>query len=163
MANRPTHGFPPGSVLADTQRAKESPGAASRALGMLRNVQSPRRPILFQGTNQARRGIEAPMREAQNSPRARVIGTDALRIVLIVPEPSDGQERKQDNKDDPNINAHQSSPAAALPTNSSLTDGFYFDHLVAQAPERKPVLSSPRHCRDVAHAQTGLAQTRRFL
>jgi len=54
---------------------------------------------------------------------ARVIGTDALRIVLIVPEPSDGQERKQDNKDDPNINAHQSSLAAALPTNSSLTDG----------------------------------------
>ena len=94
---------------------------------------------------------------------ARVIGTDALRIVLIVPEPSDGQERKQDNKDDPNINAHQSSPAAALPTNSSLTDGIYFDDLVAQAPERKPVLSRPRHRRDVAHAQTGLAQTRRFL
>ena len=45
---------------------------------------------------------------------ARVIGTDALRIVLIVPEPSDGQERKQDNKDDPNINAHQSSPAAGF-------------------------------------------------
>ena len=87
---------------------------------------------------------------------ARVIGTDALRIVLIVPEPSDGQERKQDNKDDPNINAHQSSPAAALPTNSSLTDGIYFDDLVAQAPERKPVPSRPRHCRDVAHAQTGL-------
>jgi len=34
-----------------------------------------------------------------------------LPIVLIVPEPSDGQERKQDNKDDPNINADQSSPA----------------------------------------------------
>src|SRR6516164_2958139 len=50
-----------------------------------------------------------------------------------------------------------------LPTNSSLTDGIYFDDLVAQAPERKPVPSSPRHCRDVAHAQTGLAQTRRFL
>src|SRR5262249_21564550 len=60
--------------------------------------------------------IEAPMREAQSSPAAhrgaRVIGTDALRIVLISPEPSDGQERKQDNKGDPNINAHQSSPAA---------------------------------------------------
>ena len=94
---------------------------------------------------------------------ARVIGTDALRIVLIVPEPSDGQERKQDNKDDPNINAHQSSPAAALPTKSSLTDGIYFDDLVAQAPERKPGLSRPRHRRDVAHAETGLAQTRRFL
>jgi len=46
---------------------------------------------------------------------ARVIGTDALRIVLILREPSDGQERKQDSEDDPNINAHQSSLAAALP------------------------------------------------
>jgi hypothetical protein len=43
---------------------------------------------------------------------ARVIGTDALRILLVSPEPSDGQEHKQDTKDDPNINAHQSSPAA---------------------------------------------------
>src|SRR6516225_610179 len=40
---------------------------------------------------------------------ARVIGTDALRIVLILREPRDGQERKQDSEDDPNINAHQSS------------------------------------------------------
>src|SRR5262249_51888041 len=39
---------------------------------------------------------------------ARVIGTDALRILPISREPSDGQERKQDNKYDPNINAHQS-------------------------------------------------------
>jgi hypothetical protein len=60
--------------------------------------------------------IEAPKREAQSSPAAhrgaRVIGADALRIVLISPEPSDGQERNQDNEDNPNINAHQSSPAA---------------------------------------------------
>jgi hypothetical protein len=82
--------------------------------------------------------------------------------MLILEEPRGGQERKQDSEDDPDINAHQSSPAAALPTNSSLTDGIYFDDLVAQAPERKPVPSGPRHCRDVAHAQTGLAQTRRF-
>jgi len=51
------------------------------------------------------------MREV--SPRAHggawVIGTEALRIVLISREPSDGQERNQNNKDDPNINAHQSS------------------------------------------------------
>jgi len=51
------------------------------------------------------------MREV--SPRAHrgawVIGTEALRIVLILREPSDGQERNQNNKDDPNINAHQSS------------------------------------------------------
>ena len=81
----------------------------------------------------------------------------------ILQEPRGGQERKQDSEDDRDINAHQSNPAAALPTNSSLTDAIYFDDLVAQAPERKPVPSRPRHCRDVAHAQTGLAQTRRFL
>jgi hypothetical protein len=43
---------------------------------------------------------------------ARVIGTDAMRILLISQELSDSQERHQDNKDNPNINAHQSSPAA---------------------------------------------------
>ena len=36
----------------------------------------------------------------------------AFRSFLILREPSDGQERKQDSEDDPNINAHQSSPAA---------------------------------------------------
>jgi hypothetical protein len=49
--------------------------------------------------------------------------------MLISQEPRGGQERKQDSEDDPDINAHQSSPAAALPTNSSLTDGIYFDDL----------------------------------
>jgi len=53
--------------------------------------------------------------------------------MLILQEPRGGQERKQDSEDDPDINAHQSSPAAALPTNSSLTDPL------------------------VVHAQTGLA------
>jgi hypothetical protein len=52
-------------------------------------------------------------REARSSPlahrSARVIGTDALYILLVSPEPSDGEEHKQDTKDDPNINAHQSS------------------------------------------------------
>jgi len=56
------------------------------------------------------------MHGARSSPQthrgAWVIGTDALRILLVSPEPSDGQEHKQDTKDDPNINAHQSSPAA---------------------------------------------------
>jgi hypothetical protein len=56
------------------------------------------------------------MREARSSPPAhrgaRVIGTDALRILLISQELSDGQERHQDNEDNPNIKAHQSSPAA---------------------------------------------------
>jgi hypothetical protein len=45
---------------------------------------------------------------------ARVIGTDAMRILLISQELSDGQERTQDNKDNPNINAHQSTPPAPL-------------------------------------------------
>jgi len=64
------------------------------------------------------------MREARSSPPAyrgaRVIGADALRLVLILQEPSDGQERKQDSEDDPNINAHQvSSPAAgSVPTDT---------------------------------------------
>ena len=49
--------------------------------------------------------------------------------MLILQEPRGGQERKQDSEDDPDINAHQSSPAAALPTNSSLTDRIYFDDL----------------------------------
>jgi hypothetical protein len=40
----------------------------------------------------------------------RVIDTDALRILLLSREPSDGQKRNQDNEDYPNINAHQSSP-----------------------------------------------------
>jgi hypothetical protein len=106
---------------------------------------------------QIRQGADRSAKaEGQSSPPAhrgaRVIRTDALRFMLILEEPRGGQERKQDSEDDPDINAHQSSPAAALPTNSSLTDGIYFDDLVAQAPERKPVPSSPRNCRDVAHA-----------
>jgi hypothetical protein len=51
------------------------------------------------------------MREARSPPPAhqgaRVIRTDALRFVLILREPRDGQERKQDSEDDPDINAHQ--------------------------------------------------------
>ena len=35
-----------------------------------------------------------------------------VRFSVILQEPSDGQEHKQDSEDDPNINAHQSSPAA---------------------------------------------------
>jgi hypothetical protein len=64
-------------------------------------------------TNHARRADRSI--EAQSSPAAhqgaRVIGADALRIVLISPDPSDGQECNQDNEGNPNINAHQSSPA----------------------------------------------------
>ena len=73
-------------------------------------------PILSPNTNQAKAGSRHRCREAQSSPRAhrgaRVIGTDALRILLISQELSDGQERHQDNEDNPNINTHQERPAA---------------------------------------------------
>src|SRR5215472_4177581 len=73
------------------------------------------RAALSQITQGADRSIEASKREAQSLPAAhqgaRVIGADALRIVLISPDPSDGQECNQDNEGNPNINAHQSSPA----------------------------------------------------
>jgi hypothetical protein len=56
---------------------------------------------------------------AQNSPPAhrgaRVIGADALRILLISQELSDSQERTQDNKDNPNVNVHESRPVGAIP------------------------------------------------
>ena len=82
-------------------------------------------------------------RERQSSPPAhrgaRVIRTDALRFMLILQEPRGGQERKQDSEDDPDINAHQSSPAAALPTNSSLTDGIYFDEPKRPSANRSPL------------------------
>jgi hypothetical protein len=47
---------------------------------------------------------------------ARVIDTDTLlRISLVLRVSSDGQEHEQDSEDNPNVNAHQGSPAAALP------------------------------------------------
>ena len=119
-ASRPTdqrRTLPPGSVLADTRRVKRKPqltsGARTDGTSRGRTLDA---PILSNGTNQARRGSkrQCVKRKAHRPTHrgARVIGVDALHIVLISPEPSDGQERKQDNKDDPNINAHQSSPAA---------------------------------------------------
>ena len=124
--------FPPLEPPPTMHRETKKPRACR---GFQGGIQPPRdqgalgTPILFQRTNQARRG-------SRKRPDQ---------------EPRGGQECKQDSEDDPDINAHQSSPAAALPTNSSLTDRIYFDDLVAQAPVRKPVPSGPRHCRDVAH------------
>jgi hypothetical protein len=45
---------------------------------------------------------------------ARVIGADTLRFSVLLQVSSDDQEREQRSKDNPNVNAHQSSPAAAL-------------------------------------------------
>jgi hypothetical protein len=61
-------------------------------------------PILSQGTNQARRGSKRQcVKHEAHRPH-----TDAVRILLTSREPSDGQERNQDNEDNPNINSHQS-------------------------------------------------------
>ena len=74
-----------------------------------------RRPDPIPRHKSGKARIDARMREAQSSSLthrgARVIGTNALRILLISQEPSDGEERNQDNEDNPNIDAHQSSPA----------------------------------------------------
>jgi hypothetical protein len=65
-------------------------------------------------------------RKAQSSPRAhrgaRVIGTDALRILLISQEPSDGEERNQDNEDNPNVDAHQSRLLPPVRTRGACQD-----------------------------------------
>jgi hypothetical protein len=56
----------------------------------------------------------------------RIIDTDTLRISVVLQVSSDDQEREQGSEDNPNVNAHQSSPAAAaFPANNSLklTDG----------------------------------------
>jgi len=48
-------------------------------------------------------------------PHTEAVGSSAqmrCAFLLMSREPSDGQERNQDNEDNPNINAHQSSPAA---------------------------------------------------
>jgi hypothetical protein len=78
---------------------------------------NPRRSDTIPKRKSGKARIEAPMREARSSPPAhrgaRVIRTDALRFMLILQELRGGQERKQDSEDDPDINAHQSSPAAA--------------------------------------------------
>src|SRR5262245_17204583 len=95
---------------------KESLGRA----GALRNIKEclvlTRRPDTTPRHKSGKARIEAPMREARSSPPAhrgaRVIGTDALRILVTSQESSAGEESNQVNKDDPNINAHQSSPHA---------------------------------------------------
>ena len=45
----------------------------------------------------------------------RVIGTDALRILLMSREPSDGQERNQDNEDNPKMRIRAALPQVWCP------------------------------------------------
>jgi hypothetical protein len=49
----------------------------------------------------------------------RIIDTDTLRVSLVLQVSSDDQEREQGSEDNnPNVNAHQSRPAAALRVNN---------------------------------------------
>jgi hypothetical protein len=52
----------------------------------------------------------------------RVIDTDTL-ISLVLHVSSDGQEREQGPEDNPDVNAHQSRPAAALPLKTAEKEG----------------------------------------
>jgi hypothetical protein len=55
----------------------------------------------------------------------RIIHTDTLRVSLVLQVSSDDQEREQGSEDNnPNVNAHQSRPAAALPV-SNLASQHY--------------------------------------
>jgi hypothetical protein len=58
----------------------------------------------------------------------RVIDTDTLRISSVVHVSSDGEEREQDSDDNPNVNAHQSTPAAAMPLNNLASRQYYAQH-----------------------------------
>jgi hypothetical protein len=49
----------------------------------------------------------------------RIIDTDTQRVSLVLQVSSDDQEREQGSEDNnPNVNAHQSRPAAAAPVNN---------------------------------------------
>src|SRR5215472_6413877 len=83
-------------------------------------------------------------RRPRSSPPAhrggRVIGTDALRILVISQESSAGEESNQDNKDNPNIDAHQSARCSCfVPTYAALDARF------GKSKE-------PRHLSSVCHA-----------
>src|SRR5262249_15975663 len=52
----------------------------------------------------------------------RVIDTD-MRFSLVSHVSSDGQEHEQDSEDNPNMNAHQSRPAAVFPSIERLATG----------------------------------------
>src|SRR5262245_54409075 len=71
----------------------------------------PRRSDLIPSHTSGKARIEAPMREARSSPRAhrgaRVIGTDAAYLPGIAELRRKARAGSEDN---PNVNAHQSSP-----------------------------------------------------
>jgi hypothetical protein len=53
--------------------------------------------------------------------RGRIIDTGALRAPQVLKVSSDDQQREQGSEDNnPNVNAHQSRPAAGLPVNNAI-------------------------------------------
>ena len=72
---------------------------------------NPRRSDLIPSHTSGKARIEAPMREARSSPRAhrgaRVIGTDAAYLPGIAKL---RRKARLGSEDNPNVNAHQSSP-----------------------------------------------------
>jgi hypothetical protein len=53
--------------------------------------------------------------------RGRIIDTGALRASQVLKVSSGDQQREQGGEDNnPNVNAHQSRPAAALPVNNAI-------------------------------------------
>jgi hypothetical protein len=57
--------------------------------------------------------IPADFRKLFLTPAQTDPGTDTLRISVVLQVSSDDQEREQRSEDNPNVNAHQSSPAPA--------------------------------------------------
>jgi len=80
----------------------------------------------------------------------RVIDTNTLRIFLVLHVPSDGQEREQGSEDNPDVHAHQRSPAAALPV-ANLASRQYtrnnFDRLYVPSDRKSSIGSrvAPRN------------------
>jgi hypothetical protein len=76
---------------------------------------------------------------------ARIIGTDTLRISVVLQVSGDDQEREQGSEDNPNINAHQSSQAALASfgpyyylgeqVRAGTAGALFFDHHVS--PHRR--------------------------
>jgi hypothetical protein len=74
----------------------------------------------------------------------RVIDTDTLPISLVSHVSSDGQEHEQDSEDNPNVNAHQSKPAAVSPSRERLVTGrpYLCLHFARSTIRRISVLES---------------------
>ena len=73
----------------------------------------------------------------------RLIDTDTLCISPVVQVSSDGQEREQDSDDNPNINAHHRSLAAALPLSVAAVYAQHFQRTYV-ASDRRSSMGSRR-------------------